>query len=87
MAFLLLWMPYSVAGVSLALGTFSLPKEVMLASLMLAIASYSVNPVIYGVMNKKFSRCFYENHIGKKNVKTAFVINIIQDITRPYSSE
>ena len=66
MAFLLLWMPYSVAGVSLALGTFSLPKEVMLASLMLAIASSAVNPFIYGVMNKNFRVAFMKIMLGRK---------------------
>ena len=58
MAFLLLWMPYSVAGASLALGTFSLPKEVMLASLMLAALNAALNPFIYGVMNKNFRVAF-----------------------------
>ena len=66
LAFLIFWMPYCSAGASLAFRTFSLPKEVMLASLMLAITNSAVNPFIYGVMNKNFRVAFMKIMLGRK---------------------
>ena len=56
--FLLQWLPYCVAGLSLAVQVFSLPKEFMFFAFLLAISNVLVNPIIYGVMNKNFRVAF-----------------------------
>ena len=65
--FLILWTPYCIAASSLAFEIFSLPKEFMFASLLLAMASASVNPLIYGVMNKNFRTAFKKIIVCKRN--------------------
>ena len=56
--FLMLFTPYILACHSLAFKGFSLPKKMMSAALLLAVSNASVNPFIYGVMNKHFRTAF-----------------------------
>ena len=65
--FLFLWSPYFIVASSLAFKIYSLPKKVMYASLLLAMANTTSNPLIYGVMNKNFRIAFKKIIICKRN--------------------
>ena len=65
--FLFLWMPYFIAASSLASKIFSLPKQFIYASFLLAMANTCANPLIYGVMNTNVRIAFKKIMICKRN--------------------
>ncbi|XP_028405352.1 rhodopsin, GQ-coupled-like [Dendronephthya gigantea] len=56
--FTICWAPYCVAMLCLARGKCGFPENFMLLALMLSILNSSCNPIIYGMLNKKFRRAF-----------------------------
>ena len=64
--FILLWSPYFIAASSLTFEIFSLPKKFVSTSLLLAVTNASVNPFIYGLMNKNF-RTAFKKIVSKRN--------------------
>ncbi len=57
-AFIICWTPYVIGSLFMFVGEYNLPKRFMSAVVLLTLGNTSINPVIYGVMNKNFRDAF-----------------------------
>ena len=56
--FVICWTPYAIGALLVSLGNSNLPKKFMSAAVLLTIGNASLNPVIYGVMNRNYREAF-----------------------------